>query len=318
MSDGFSYSMVTTVFNDKEEIIDLIKELENQTLKPVEFIIVDGGSNDDTPKKIREYAKFTSLNIRVIEAGRLNIAQGFNLGIKSSVCDYIGIVACGNHYPTDFFECLARDLEESENAYSAYGAITGNRNTKFSEAYTKLYLKEDSLEKFPTNHGNLTRKELFRQENYFYEKFRYAGEDQEFFVRALQENYKFTGDRNLVIKWDVPENIQQYIKQQKGYIVSDMEMYDNKVLFDIYWGRVRYASLFILMVVLFIIPVTRYIAFAPLAYFIWKNLTKLIKYGVRCMGLFNFMCFFPIYVISRNLELLKRENKIDRVLHSYL
>lgn len=320
MNNEFRYSMVTTVFNDREEVINLIKEMENQTLKPVEFIIVDGGSKDGTPQRIREYAEQSSLNIMVVEGGRLNIAQGFNLGIKSAVCDYIGIVACGNHYPADFFERLANDLKENENAYSAYSAIAGRGSTRFARAYTRLYIGENSvyIEMFPTNHGNLTKKEVFVRENYFYEKFQYAGEDREFFLRLAEKKYKFISDDELIVKWDVPGSINEYVRQQRGYVISDMEMYDNKVVFHIYWSKLRYVFLFFLMIILLLIPVTRYAGFVPLIYFIYRNLNKLIKYGMDYVGLYNLSHFVPVYAMLKNMRFLKRKNKIDRVLHSYV
>lgn len=317
MNEEFKYSLVTTVFNDKEAIISLIKEMEKQTLKPVEFIIADGGSKDGTPEQIREYAKASMLNIKVLQNGRMNIAQGFNYAIKNANCKYIGIVACGNHYPINFFECLMEDFKLMPNIESAYAGVTGYGNTDFARLYASKILRGKYTEKFPTNHGNLTCKKLFEDENYFYEKFEYAGEDQEFFLRIKNCGHKVYADERVEIDWEVPGSVKEYIKQQKGYIVSDMEMYDNRVFLEVYLGRLRYTFLLICMVLLLLIPATRMAGLALFIYFLYKNAAKMRQGGVEYVKLYNVSQIFPIYVIIKRRKFLKRKNKIEKILHSY-
>lgn len=318
MNEEFQYSLVTTVFNDKEEIISLIKEMEKQTFKPVEFLIADGGSKDGTQERIKEYAKTSLLNIRVLENGRMNIAQGFNYAIKNANCEYVGIVACGNHYPDNFFECLMEDFKLMPDIESAYSAITGCGDTSFAKVYTDIILGGEYLGKFPTNHGNLTCKKLYVDENYFYEKFQYAGEDSEFFLRIMNHGHKVYGDERIVIDWEVPTSVKEYIKQQDGYIVSDMEMFDNRVFFEVYGGRLRYTFLLICMVVLLIIPITRMAGIVLFIYFLYKNATKLLQGGGEYVKLYNISQIYPIYVIFKKKKFLKRKNKIEKILHNYV
>ena len=46
--NSIHYSIVTTVYNDESKILELLKCIESQTLKPDEIIIVDGGSSDNS------------------------------------------------------------------------------------------------------------------------------------------------------------------------------------------------------------------------------------------------------------------------------
>src|SRR5438477_12136813 len=47
-------SFITTVFNEATSIEEFLDSLINQTIMPDEIIIVDGGSNDGTLKKIKD------------------------------------------------------------------------------------------------------------------------------------------------------------------------------------------------------------------------------------------------------------------------
>ena len=119
------YSIVTTVFNDQETISSLLKNIENQTYYPKEIIIVDGGSTDNTVQVINKYKQESLLNIKVLSGEKLNIAQGFNRGIREVKTEYIGIVACGNIYPNDFFEKLVSDLDSNKSISVVYGSLSG-------------------------------------------------------------------------------------------------------------------------------------------------------------------------------------------------
>lgn len=61
--------------------------------------------------------------------------------------------------------------------------MSGSTNNKFMSAYCKVHLGKDNYVAglIPSNHGNLARTDLYKEEGLFYEKFSYAGEDMEFF-----------------------------------------------------------------------------------------------------------------------------------------
>lgn len=313
------YSIVTTVYNDNEDVIKLIKNIEQQSLLPVEMIVVDGGSKDNTVEIVKRYCQYCKFDLKVVSGKRLNIAQGFNCGIKQAVCDYIGIVACGNHYPCDFFEVLMGDFQKDERLYAAYGAIRGVSNTIFGQKYTQIYMGNNDyfMEKFPTNHGNLCKKDLFNKEGYFYEKFQYAGEDQEFFVKIKNLNYKVYGNEDVIIDWEVPDSFYAYRKQQRGYIVSDMEMFDNKTLFKIYKKKVEYVIMWIAMVVFFLIPQMRILGAILLLWILYRMIKNLIKYDYMYVFVYNLAQFIPVIEIVRNFRFLFKKNKIEHILDSY-
>jgi len=49
-------SVIVTVFNEAKTINRLLKALAKQTYKPTEIIIVDGGSTDQTWKKLQSWS----------------------------------------------------------------------------------------------------------------------------------------------------------------------------------------------------------------------------------------------------------------------
>ena len=113
-------SVVTTVFNRKDELPDTIKSVKQQTYRNIEYIVIDGGSTDGTKDVAREYADtITTYDSRP----DLGIYDGMNRGIDMATGDYICHIHAGDTYTLDFIE-KAVALAEADKApsivYSGY------------------------------------------------------------------------------------------------------------------------------------------------------------------------------------------------------
>jgi glycosyltransferase EpsE len=59
-----------------------------QTLADFEWVIVDDGSNDDTPRLLAELGA-RDARVRVVSAGRLGRAAALNLAVENARAGYI-------------------------------------------------------------------------------------------------------------------------------------------------------------------------------------------------------------------------------------
>ena len=116
-------SVITVVKNNEKFIEETIKSVLNQSYKNYEFIVIDGASNDDTLKIIKNYKN--DINIFVSEKDK-GIYDAFNKGLKLATGDLIGFVnsddvltenaletlsAYYHKYPkADFFWCCKKTL----------------------------------------------------------------------------------------------------------------------------------------------------------------------------------------------------------------
>lgn len=242
------YSVVATTFNDSLDIIKYLEDISNQSYPPDEIVIADGGSKDDTVEKIKQFSFTSSITIRVVEKGRLNIAQGYNEAIKAAANDMIGITGVGNYYDQFFFEELVNVIEKNSLDY-VYSPIRGYNANDFAKKYniSLLHGSVGNCLDIASNHGALVKKKIFEELNYFYEKFIYAGEDAEFYSLVKKNGYKGECVKAAKVYWKTPTSWNEFLKQIRVYTIADLQIHSKKQWIRL---RKRVIKLFMLAVVI--------------------------------------------------------------------
>lgn len=241
------YSLVATTFNDAKTILQYLDNIMQLTYLPLEIVIADGGSKDNTLELIEEYSKSSRIPIIVISGARLNISEGYNAAIRACSLDIIGITGVGNRYEKDYFKLLCQEMETTGSDL-VYGKICGVNTTKFSQKYNNTFLNNEQGQvlSIASNHGVLIKKKVFEELKYFYDKFIYAGEDTEFYSLALKKGYKTICVKSAIVYWETPATIKEFLKQIKNYLIGNMQIYSKKEFLHVYRAQFKRLGLFIL------------------------------------------------------------------------
>jgi glycosyltransferase involved in cell wall biosynthesis len=116
VSENPLVSIITVVYNGVETLECTIQSIINQTYKNIEYIIVDGVSNDGTQDLIKQYESGISKWISEPDNG---LYDAMNKGMKIATGDYFWFINSGDEIASP--DILQKVFEKQDNADIYYG-----------------------------------------------------------------------------------------------------------------------------------------------------------------------------------------------------
>ena len=114
------FSIITVVKNSSDTIESTIKSVINQNHQDIEYIVIDGNSNDDTLNKIKSYNNKINYWCCIRDKG---IYDAMNYGLKLASGKVIGIINSGDIYTKDSFDIVKKYFIQKENLSFLFGTV---------------------------------------------------------------------------------------------------------------------------------------------------------------------------------------------------
>lgn len=116
-------SVVTATFNSGKTVRGTIESVLRQTYKDIEYLIIDGGSTDDTMEIVRGYEDAFGGKMRYVSERDNGIYDAMNKGIAMATGDIIGILNSDDFYTSDdVLEQVAKVMSDAE-VDAVYGDV---------------------------------------------------------------------------------------------------------------------------------------------------------------------------------------------------
>ena len=113
-------TVITPSFNQGKFIERTIKSVLAQNYPNLEYLIVDGGSTDETVEIIRRYDERLAWWVSEPDGGQ---THAINKGIRRSTGDVIAYLNSDDYYLPGAFEAVIAALEQSQRSWVAGGAL---------------------------------------------------------------------------------------------------------------------------------------------------------------------------------------------------
>ncbi|MEV5904324.1 glycosyltransferase, partial [Streptomyces sp. NPDC052127] len=122
-------SVIVPAYNEKECIANTLKSLAKST-HPIEIIIVDDGSDDNTSEISREAARALGMtNVRVIRQENAGKPAALNNGVRSASYDIVVMMDGDTVFEPDAVHQLVQPFADPKVGAVAGNAKVGNRDT---------------------------------------------------------------------------------------------------------------------------------------------------------------------------------------------
>jgi glycosyltransferase involved in cell wall biosynthesis len=184
---------VVRAYNEEKHIGRLLTGLAEQTIRPIEVILVDSGSTDRTLEVAASAAWGFPVRVYHIQPEEFTFGRSLNRGISEARGDLI-LIASAHVYPVypDWIENLLAPFVDEKIAL-AYGKQRGNSRTRFSEhqIFARWYPQKSRIQPnnpFCNNANAAIRRGLW--EEHPYDETLSGLEDIAWAKWALEEGYR--------------------------------------------------------------------------------------------------------------------------------
>lgn len=182
-------SIVTVVFNGEKELETTILSVIEQSYNHIEYIIIDGDSQDNTLDIIQKYEAKIDYWRSEPDSG---IYDAMNKGIKAATGQIIGLINCGDTYTKNAVSEIVKLYQK--HMHDPYLVITGamyrfddSKKIEFKITKTSDYLKHNINGGMPINHpATFVTKATYEILNYFNVDYRICG-DYDLIYRAYND-----------------------------------------------------------------------------------------------------------------------------------
>jgi putative glycosyltransferase len=110
-------SIITIAFNSAQTIRDTITSVLSQSYSNIEYIIIDGASNDATVQIVREYEPLFNGRLKWVSEPDEGLYDAMNKGVKMATGDVIGILNSDDLlYDSNVLRDIALAFDENTDA----------------------------------------------------------------------------------------------------------------------------------------------------------------------------------------------------------
>lgn len=179
-------SVVTVVYNGEAYIESCIQSVLSQNYQDLEYIVIDGGSKDNTMKIVDQYRDRIDVVVSEPDKG---IYDAMNKGLKRATGDAVGTLNADDFYSAPNVISRVAELFESKGVDCVYGDLVyvkpedTNKVVRYYSAkgFRVPHLLQGDMPPHPTF---FAKTDLFKQHGYFKPHFKIAG-DYELMLRLL-------------------------------------------------------------------------------------------------------------------------------------
>jgi glycosyltransferase involved in cell wall biosynthesis len=180
-------SIITATLNSSLYIEQTIESVLSQSYKNIEYIIIDGKSNDGTLDIIKKYESLFDGRMKWFSGKDSGIYDAYNKGIKISSGQVIGIINSDDWYEENIIEDVVKNIGKYDMLHGKMLFVNREGET------TKIYShKKGKLKKYlstPFNHPTMfVKKYVYENLGLYDSSFKTAG-DYDFMLRFCNSAY---------------------------------------------------------------------------------------------------------------------------------
>jgi glycosyltransferase involved in cell wall biosynthesis len=231
-------SMIATVLNEEDTIKDFMKSVLNQVKKPDEFIVVDGGSSDNTFEILKKYS-IKHKWIKVFQVKGASIGRGRNFAIDKSKNEIIACTDAGCILDKGWLRNITKPFGKKgvDVSVGIYKPLYKN-----DFEYFQGQIAVPKMGKIDTPSRMSTRSLAFKKnawKNVGGFPDLVTGEDTLFHLNLKKAGFRYEFMKDAIVHWRMRKSWKAFAKQFYKYGVGDRKsgnIFKMKINFLVFLG----------------------------------------------------------------------------------
>lgn len=176
------FTIITVVLNSEKYLEETINSVLNQKFQDFEYILIDGGSTDNSLNIIKKYSN--KIDYWVSEKD-LGIYDAFNKGMTLARGNFIGIINSDDRYFPNSLEIISKYISNKSNFDFIFGSVKKHWGVLHGYKPHKIFYSWG----FYTSHstGFFIKTESAKKIGFYNLKYKYHA-DYDYFYRMIVKN----------------------------------------------------------------------------------------------------------------------------------
>ena len=217
-------SVVVTVRNEESSILQLLRSLENQSLKPHEVIIVDAGSKDGTVDVVKSFTS-SKVSPRLVLAEGANRSMGRNMGISTATSEIVACTDAGVVLDKRWLENLVKPLVHEDADFVGGVYVQGGESLLQKCIGALQYPNVEKLhvaDFLPSSRSVAFKKLVWKSVGGYPEHLEKA-EDTYFDLMIREKGFKVSLAKDAVVFWSARDSLKDLFLQYSSYAEWDVK-----------------------------------------------------------------------------------------------
>jgi cellulose synthase/poly-beta-1,6-N-acetylglucosamine synthase-like glycosyltransferase len=220
-------ALISTVYNEEASVETWIQGLSKLTVQPDEFVIVDGGSTDETVLRLKQGFEKTGFTAPHIIVQRCNIAQGRNLAIKNTSHDIIVSLDAGSIPQPRWLEEIAAPFRNHPDIGVVGGKSRAVYPSEFQKKLEHLDYSEEPVaggDCLPSSRNVAFSRKAWTAVGGYPEWLTLTAEDALYNCNLHHAGIRFYYQPTAEVDWEVRPDLRSYLKMMWSYGYGSAEM----------------------------------------------------------------------------------------------
>jgi hypothetical protein len=234
------FTLISTVRNEADSATSWLNSLLQQSRKPDEVIITDGGSTDNTVAILQEFARSFPIPLKVISAPGANISRGRNIAVQNASFPIIAASDFGSILDQDWLKNLIHPCDVDEQidvSCGHYDAVQKDDIDRLSASLFILDIGKLNPQTFiPSSRSIAFKKVIWERAGGYPEWLTDAGEDTyyDYMIKRQRSQWAFVPQAKVF--WQAPRSFRNLYKTIFRYARGDGE---SGLMASMYHGKIR-------------------------------------------------------------------------------